>query len=106
MQSIMAVVNDLIRVSTALWRRQTRVSAVPISFDAPEMVRREQINILVPQAAPAIVIVPGTFDSVSENNPNRLVSPQDASLHLIKARRAERRSKTLPRKRERDGFEY
>lgn len=34
--SMMAVVNVFIRVSTALCRRQTRVKAVPISFDAPK----------------------------------------------------------------------
>jgi hypothetical protein len=43
--SMMAVVKVFIRVSTALCRRQTRVSAVPISFDAPESTRKEkQIN--------------------------------------------------------------
>lgn len=36
-QSIMAVVNVLSLVSTALWRKQTRVNAVPISLDAPEV---------------------------------------------------------------------
>lgn len=34
--SMMAVVNVFIRVSTALCLRQTRVNAVPISFDAPK----------------------------------------------------------------------
>lgn len=34
-QSIMAVVNVLSLVSTALCRKQTRVRAVPISLDAP-----------------------------------------------------------------------
>lgn len=39
-QSIMAVVNVFIRVSTALCRKHTRVSAVPISLDAPAMNKR------------------------------------------------------------------
>lgn len=34
---MIAVVNDFIRVSTALWRKQTRVNAVPISFVAPKI---------------------------------------------------------------------
>lgn len=40
MQSIMAVVNVFIRVSTALCRKQTRVKAVPISLDAPTGKRK------------------------------------------------------------------
>lgn len=44
---MMAVVKVFIRVSTALCRRQTLVSAVPISFDAPEMSERRSINKLI-----------------------------------------------------------
>lgn len=40
---MMAVVNVFIRVSTALWRRQTRVKAVPISFDAPEYQKGKKV---------------------------------------------------------------
>ena len=42
----MAVVNVFIRVSTALCLRQTRVSAVPISLDAPESIRKLFINLI------------------------------------------------------------
>lgn len=41
----MAVVNVFSRVSTALCRRQTRVNAVPISFDAPEKIKLGKIMI-------------------------------------------------------------
>jgi hypothetical protein len=44
---MMAVVKVFIRVSTALCRRQTRVSAVPISFDAPENTQRKERKKLI-----------------------------------------------------------
>lgn len=41
----MAVVNVFSRVSTALWRKQTRVNAVPISLDAPEVEKdKKKLN--------------------------------------------------------------
>lgn len=40
----MAVVKVFKRVSTALCRRQTRVSAVPISFEAPEGEKEVELN--------------------------------------------------------------
>lgn len=45
--SIMAVVKVFNRVSTALCRRQTRVRAVPISFDAPASGRRRRIKLII-----------------------------------------------------------
>lgn len=41
----MAEANVFRRVSTDFWRRQTRVSAVPISFDAPEEKDEKLITI-------------------------------------------------------------
>ena len=39
----MAVVKVFMRVSTALCRKQTRVNAVPISFDAPAIKKVVEI---------------------------------------------------------------
>lgn len=44
---MMAVVKVFIRVSTALCRRQTRVKAVPISFEAPKKRKAKQKEILL-----------------------------------------------------------